>query len=388
MGMKLSCPTCNAKYSIADDKVRGRVVKIRCKKCGAIVIARGDTPDEQGGQVCAPPEHPEPSPTPRTGERNEESVLFSLSALRRPPAWSPPPPPTTEGSGLLDIRMLARALPTEPARRTASDDIVNLGFGGVLAPQILTCEQVPASAPIHAAPERARSRRWVVHPALIGPMVSVVALIVPLSLMRRTAVAPVSAVPVVAAPVAAPEVAVLATPNVDAGALPEVAPPPLVARAIVAPAHVAMRSASTTPGERAAPLLPARPVDRSARCCPGETETACEMRRSVGAACAVTAPTPPATDVGAFDGAAAARALSAVSLRACSRAGGPVGPGHARVTFEPGGNVSGVVVDSPELSGTATERCVAQAYRRVRIGAFSGPALTVGKRFVLAEDGS
>jgi hypothetical protein len=87
-----------------------------------------------------------------------------------------------------------------------------------------------------------------------------------------------------------------------------------------------------------------------------------------------------------FDSAMAARALSAVSLRACGRAGGPVGAGHARVTFQPTGSVSDVVVDTPELTGTATERCIAQAYRRVRVGGFSGPALTVGKRFVVSGD--
>ena len=36
--MKVSCQACGAKYTIADDKVRGRKVKIRCKSCGAPIV--------------------------------------------------------------------------------------------------------------------------------------------------------------------------------------------------------------------------------------------------------------------------------------------------------------------------------------------------------------
>ena len=40
--MKISCPTCAAKYTIADDKARGKSVKIKCKKCGTSIVAGGD----------------------------------------------------------------------------------------------------------------------------------------------------------------------------------------------------------------------------------------------------------------------------------------------------------------------------------------------------------
>ena len=39
--MKIVCDTCATKYSIADDKVRGKVFKIRCKKCSHIIVVRG-----------------------------------------------------------------------------------------------------------------------------------------------------------------------------------------------------------------------------------------------------------------------------------------------------------------------------------------------------------
>lgn len=39
--MKISCQSCEAKYTIADEKVRGKVVKIRCKKCNATIVVKG-----------------------------------------------------------------------------------------------------------------------------------------------------------------------------------------------------------------------------------------------------------------------------------------------------------------------------------------------------------
>jgi predicted Zn finger-like uncharacterized protein len=39
--MKIVCDACSAKYSISDDKVQGKVYKIRCKKCSNIIVVRG-----------------------------------------------------------------------------------------------------------------------------------------------------------------------------------------------------------------------------------------------------------------------------------------------------------------------------------------------------------
>lgn len=40
--MKIRCEGCDARYSIADEKVRGRAFKIRCKRCGAALVVRAD----------------------------------------------------------------------------------------------------------------------------------------------------------------------------------------------------------------------------------------------------------------------------------------------------------------------------------------------------------
>src|SRR5262252_3375866 len=51
--MKISCQSCQAKYTIADEKVVGKVVKIRCKKCGATIVVNGNEP---GVSASQPPE--------------------------------------------------------------------------------------------------------------------------------------------------------------------------------------------------------------------------------------------------------------------------------------------------------------------------------------------
>src|SRR5690554_4349551 len=40
--MKIVCGSCGAKYSIADEKVQGKVFKIRCKKCSNVIVVKGD----------------------------------------------------------------------------------------------------------------------------------------------------------------------------------------------------------------------------------------------------------------------------------------------------------------------------------------------------------
>src|SRR5688572_22541494 len=44
--MKIVCDACSAKYSIADEKVRGKVFKIRCKKCSNIIVVRGSSGED------------------------------------------------------------------------------------------------------------------------------------------------------------------------------------------------------------------------------------------------------------------------------------------------------------------------------------------------------
>ena len=51
--MKIICDSCGTKYSISDDKVRGKVFKIRCKKCSHIIVVRGGETQEEAAAPAA-----------------------------------------------------------------------------------------------------------------------------------------------------------------------------------------------------------------------------------------------------------------------------------------------------------------------------------------------
>lgn len=54
--MKITCQACQAKYTIADEKIQGKIAKIRCRKCGATVLvdaSSGGAAKAEGGG--APP---------------------------------------------------------------------------------------------------------------------------------------------------------------------------------------------------------------------------------------------------------------------------------------------------------------------------------------------
>lgn len=66
--MKIACPACAAKYSIADEKVKDRLAKIRCRKCGSTIVIDGkvdppqvrtpeeDSPAHAGGIEAGTPD--------------------------------------------------------------------------------------------------------------------------------------------------------------------------------------------------------------------------------------------------------------------------------------------------------------------------------------------
>src|SRR3954468_18241845 len=59
--MKIVCEACQAKYSISDDKVRGKAFKIRCKKCSHIIVVRsadGNAASSSGSSPAITPNAP------------------------------------------------------------------------------------------------------------------------------------------------------------------------------------------------------------------------------------------------------------------------------------------------------------------------------------------
>ncbi|HMI94052.1 MAG TPA: zinc-ribbon domain-containing protein [Polyangiales bacterium] len=75
--MKISCPACAAKYSIADEKVQDRLAKIRCRKCGATIVIDGKvTPPNVYAADGSAADHPNVAVTAPVEVSREYSVDF------------------------------------------------------------------------------------------------------------------------------------------------------------------------------------------------------------------------------------------------------------------------------------------------------------------------
>lgn len=100
--MKITCDSCGAKYTIADDKVRGRKVKIRCKGCGTAIVVDGQQDKAAAGGASEP------------ADSVEGSVPVDLGA-----GSSPPP---AEGDGQWSVNL------SETDQRTLSTQEVVDGW--------------------------------------------------------------------------------------------------------------------------------------------------------------------------------------------------------------------------------------------------------------------
>jgi predicted Zn finger-like uncharacterized protein len=77
--MKIVCDACSAKYSIADEKVRGKVFKIRCKKCSNIIVVRGAVSEQ--GDAAAPPYDAKQAMAAGDSQRADSAAEVSESAV-------------------------------------------------------------------------------------------------------------------------------------------------------------------------------------------------------------------------------------------------------------------------------------------------------------------
>jgi hypothetical protein len=90
----------------------------------------------------------------------------------------------------------------------------------------------------------------------------------------------------------------------------------------------------------------------------------------------------PSSGVADFNKMAARTALAnaAAAAPSCKRTGGPTGAGKAIVTFAPSGRVTTANVTGA-FAGTSVGGCIASLFRKARVPAFNGAAVTVAKSF-------
>jgi len=336
-----------------------------------------------------------------TGQRNENSVLFSLNALtatepKKNGAEKMAGAAEGDGSGLIDIRALSSSMTsTGPKKPNHADDIMNLGGGGAfsaaLAAPVLTAPPLDSGDPGSSG---AATNNKIM---LIGGGLAAILIIgfVAVFFALKPAIPPAvatadgtnpptgqsAAAPATSAPTAAPP------PSAVAAATPD--PAPVAATDPMKPAATggggSRRSSAASGG--GAPPPPVAVADNTPPPPPKPTGGGKSleqlMQQSAGGGSAPSNPAPSTASNAPFDRGAAAAALGAIAdgASSCKKPSGPTGDGHVSITFSPSGSVVSAIVDQPPFAGTAVGGCVAGKFRGAHVPAFSGGNLTIGKRF-------
>jgi predicted Zn finger-like uncharacterized protein len=345
-----------------------------------------------------------------TGQRNESSVLFSLSALtsnaKEPAKTENRTTASADGSGLIDIRALSQTMGSDGEKKDTHarvDDIMNLSgggaFGAALAAPILAPPPLEAAGPDLSNLDSGKSNKTMLFAILGGAAFIAIAIVVAVVLVTRqppkddTA----STAPTTTATTATPTASVAAadtstaTPTATSDNTP---PPPGTGQASGKAAAPAGGGAKTGGGGGAVAAnahagggggggggAAAAPAD------PKPAEPPKDFAGALAAAAGKPKEDPkPATGGGStapFDRGAASAALGGVNVQSCKKPDGPTGSGHVKVTFSPDGSVSSAVVDGGPFPGTPVGGCIAGKYRGARVPAFAGGPVSVGKSFTV-----
>jgi predicted Zn finger-like uncharacterized protein len=353
-----------------------------------------------------------------TGQRNENSVLFSLAALTDDKGPGNGKGPGTsenktsaqgDGSGLIDIRALSANMAGggDGGEKNRVDDIMNLSgggaFGAALAAPILAPPPMEVSAMDQGGGQSKGSNKGLMLGLLGGGAFLAIALVAVAVIVvgakktdgTGTATGPGSASTSTTASTGSGGALAAADPTgTSTGIAPsttDTAAPPSVGTAGGKGATAAAGTAKA-PGTSTAGALVAKndPPPAPGPAAPEPKPTAKAGPASLAEAMATAAGTKPApaetaaaSGGGAFDRGAAAAAIGAVNVASCKKPDGPTGSGHAFITFGPDGSVKTVEVDGGPYPGTPVGGCIAGKFRSARVPAFSGSPVRVGKSFTI-----
>ena len=149
--MKFLCDQCKAKYQIADEKVQGKTLRMKCRKCGHIIEIRALTGDTK------------PSSMPPPGAIGETMQVGSLSedaahALLNPPIPAAPKAPTPAPKPAAPAKPGAPPRPTNagpPRAGAAVGNATRMGMGGAPAKPAAAPPRTTEAPKSEAAPDSA-----------------------------------------------------------------------------------------------------------------------------------------------------------------------------------------------------------------------------------------
>jgi hypothetical protein len=337
-----------------------------------------------------------------TGARNENSVLFSLSALTGGPMTPSKPSPTAEKdpvSSKADLRSLVSGGDARPGTaKSRLDDIINLSGGGVYSPAMLTAPLL-APPPVDLsmsgsdmlAVGKPKGRGFV--KALVGGIVLIGGAALayttignkPDSANQQNAAATPSANAAVETPTSVSESPKAGEPSAapaeSAAAAPTVlAPGQNAAKPETEKKTVAAKVDKTEKADR-------NKADKGDKGDNTAVANAPPSPAALGlpppAPVAHEAPAPAAGGSGDFDRAAALSTLSAAAsaAQACKKSDGPTGQGRIAVTYGNNGQATTANLEGPPFAGTPVGGCVAARFRGTHVPAFAGAPITVHKTF-------
>lgn len=361
--------------------------------------ARAERPSVDVFQAAAEnqPREPEkqrpkpPTPAGKLGERNENSVLFSLSALT---ATENAAKGSSNDEAVLDLGLGGGS----KNGRSAVDDLMNIGGGGIGGPMLAP---PPLLAPVvEAPPPPAPVAVTAVAPMAMGPasyaqptpqpkskagliigIVAAVAVIGGVGAFFALGSGGGSGATTDTASTASGVTS--AAPSTTSAPSPVTSSAPASTEAPAASGDPAATSAVASNDSKTQGTGVGGPAPKGSTTASG-APTASAKASAAPSSAPTAAPT--ATDTGTgggrdFNKGAATTALSAAAGRAkgCKTADGPTGSASVRVVFAPSGNVTSANVQGPPFAGTPVGGCIAAAFRGASVPAFDGSPVAVTK---------
>lgn len=186
--MKFLCPSCKAKYQIADEKVAGRSVRMKCRKCGFVIPlseippAPATMPPEEAGwdtsspvvpkappaptiNVSLPPAGEAPSPAPPAASRaatlpkpapKAPSATAAASVGAKPPVARPTvggvPAPRAPQAGAVATSKVPVPKTAAPVSKAAAPGAPAAGSKPIASPAPVAAAPVAPAPPVAAAP--------------------------------------------------------------------------------------------------------------------------------------------------------------------------------------------------------------------------------------------
>jgi predicted Zn finger-like uncharacterized protein len=150
--VKFLCDQCKAKYQIADEKVAGKTVRMKCRKCGHLIEVRAAVTETSVANASAPPPAAEPvataspsappapraplpkpigTPLPRPAGPPPRATTGTAPMAPKPPVKPAPPPSALAGAFKSNVQRDEDASKPFDMSELAPDDTWYVAINGV-----------------------------------------------------------------------------------------------------------------------------------------------------------------------------------------------------------------------------------------------------------------